>query len=335
MASSTFENIMRDLKNKVYYPIYLLMGDEPYYIDKVSDYIEDNLLDEAEKGFNQTVVYGNETEVMSIVDSAKRYPMMSNHQLVMVKEAQNLKKIEDLESYVENPLESTILVLCYKYKNLDKRKGVTKKIIEKGIVLESKKLYDNQIPEWIAGYVKQKGYAINPPTTIMLSEYLGNDLSKVENEINKVIINIPKGGEITKELVEKYVGISKEFNFFELNDAISNRNILKANKIISYFAKNPKDHPMVLSVTMLFGFFSKVLAYHFTQDKSQNNLASVLKVNPYFVKDYQLAARNYNPKQTVHIIALLREYDLKSKGVDNNSADDGELLKELVYKILH
>jgi DNA polymerase-3 subunit delta len=326
---------MRDLKNKVYSPVYCLMGEEAYYIDKISDYIEHHVLDEAEKSFNQTVVYGNESDVSSIIDSAKRYPMMSNYQVVMIKEAQNLKKIEALESYVDNPLDSTILVLCYKYKSLDKRKSFTKKVIKNGIVFESKKLYENQVPDWINGYVKQKKHTINPPATMMLSEYLGNDLSKIANEIDKTIINIEAGAEITKDLIEKYVGISKDFNFFELNDAISSRNILKVNKIINYFAKNPKDHPFVLSVGMLFSFFSKVLAYHFTTDKSKNNLASVLKINPFFVKDYQLAAQNFNPKKTVHIIELLREYDLKSKGVNNVSASDGELLKELTFKILH
>lgn len=326
---------MRDLKNKVYHPIYCLMGEEPYYIDKISDFIEHKVLDEAEKGFNQTVVYGNETEISAIIDSAKRYPMMSNYQVVMVKEAQNLKKIEELESYIDNPLDSTILVLCHKYKKIDSRKSFAKKMAQKGIVFESKKLYDNQIPEWISKYISKKKYTISPQATLMLAEFLGNDLSKIENEIDKTIINIPQGGEITKDAIEKYVGISKDFNFFELNDALSSKDILKANKIIQYFAKNPKDHPLVVCIGMLFGFFSKVLMYHFTQDKSQNNISATLKVHPFTVKNYQLAGRNYTPKKTVEIIELLREFDLKSKGVENVSANDGELLKELTYKILH
>ena len=311
------------------------MGEEPYYIDKISNFIEHQVLDEGEKGFNQTVVYGNETDINNIIDAAKRYPMMANYQVVMIKEAQNLKKIEELEHYISNPLESTILVICYKYKKIDKRKNFAKLLTQKGIMFESKKLYDNQIPDWINAHVSKKNYRISPPATMMLSEYLGNDLSKIENEIEKITINIGEGQEITKDLIEKYVGISKDFNFFELNDAISKRDILKVNKIINYFGKNPKDHPFVLSVGMLFSFFSKVLAYHFTTDKSKNNLASVLKINPFFVKDYQLAAKNYNPKKTVRVIELLREYDLKSKGVNNVSAKDAELLKELTYKILH
>lgn len=311
------------------------MGDEPYYIDKIADYIEKNVLDESEKSFNQTVVYGNDTDVHQVIDAAKRYPMMSNYQVVMVKEAQQLKKIEELDSYLDNPLNSTILVLCHKYKTIDKRKSFAKKLATKGVLFESKKLYENQIPDWINKYVLKKGYKISPPTTMLLSEYLGNDLSKIENEVSKIIINLKKGDEITTDDVEKYVGISKDFNFFELNKAVGIRDIKKANNIVHYFSKNPKDHPIVVTIGMLYAMFSKILMLHYTMDKSPNNLASILKVAPYFVKDYQIAARNYNGNKTVQVISLLRTYDLKSKGVGNVSASEGELLKELIYKIMH
>ncbi len=330
-----FEQIIGDLKNKIYYPVYFIAGEEPYYIDEISDYIEGNVLTDIEKEFNQTVIYGRETDVQAIISYAKRYPMMANYQVVIVKEAQDVQKIEELISYLENPLDSTLLVINYKYKKIDKRKSFFKQIDKKGVLFESKKLYDNQIAGWINSYVRERGYDITPKASAMLTEFLGADLSKVVNEISKLILNIPEKATINDELVERNIGISKDFNIFELQNAIGTRNILKANQIANYFAANPKENPLVKTITILFGYFSKLMIYHQLKDKSRNNAASALSINPFFVKDYQVASRNYNFQKLTKIISYLKEYDLKSKGVNNISTTDGELLKELLFKILH
>ncbi len=328
--------LLKDLKNKVYHPVYFLSGEETYYIDQVSDYIEDNVLDATEKDFNQTILYGKETDVTTIISEAKRYPMMANHHVVIIKEAQLLsRQIDQLEPYIDNPTPSTILVICYKYNIIDGRKKFGKKVKEKTVYLETKKLYDNKIPDWISAYLKDKSYTITIPAATLIAEFLGTDLSKIANELNKLIINVPEGIEITPELVEKNIGISKDFNAFELNKAIGVKNILKANQIVNHFAKNDKDHPLVVTVGLLYTFFSNILKYHYTADKSKNNIAALLKVNPFFVGEYQVAAHNYPIKKAVKVIEYLRDYDLKSKGVDNASTSDGELLKELVFKILH
>ncbi|MCD4729302.1 MAG: DNA polymerase III subunit delta [Bacteroidales bacterium] len=330
-----FEQILNDLKNKIYYPAYFLAGEESYYIDQISDYIEDNVLTDVEKEFNQTVIYGRETDVQSIISNAKRYPMMANYQVVIVKEAQEIKNIDELLPYIENPLDSTLLVINYKYKKIDKRKSFFKQIGKKGVLFESKKLYDNQIAGWINSYVRERGYDITPKASAMLTEFLGTDLSKVVNEITKLILNVPEKATINDELVERNIGISKDFNIFELQNAIGGRNILKANQIGNYFAANPKDNPLVKTTTILFGFFSRLMIYHQLKDKSRNSVASALSINPFFVKDYQMATKNYNLQKLSGIISLLKEYDLKSKGVNNISTTDGELLKELLFKILH
>ncbi|TXB66612.1 DNA polymerase III subunit delta [Vicingus serpentipes] len=330
------KQILTDLKNKVYHPVYFLSGEEPYYIDIVADYIEDNILDAGEKEFNQTIVYGKETDMITIISEAKRYPMMSNHNVVIVKEAQHLEKeIDKLEAYLEQPTPSTILVFCYKYKTLDGRKSVTKKIKKQAVLLESKKLYDNQVPDWINGYLKSKKYTISPHASALIAEFLGTDLSKVANELNKLIINVPPGTEITPELVEKNIGISKDYNSFELNKAIGTKDVLKANKIVYHFAKNQKDNPLPMTIGILYSFFTNILNYHYAKDKSRNNIASLLRINPFFVQEYQVAAKNYNIKKAVKVIEYLRDYDLKSKGVNNTSATPGDLLKELVFKIIH
>ncbi len=335
-----FKQIIADLKKKVYYSVYLLMGEEPYYIDEISNFIEKNVLTDTEKEFNQTILYGKDTDVITIISNAKRFPMMANYQVVIVKEAQNIKDLFDdknLIHYIKNPLESTILVLCYKYKKYDKRRVFAKAISasKKGILFESKKLYDNQIPTWISNFLKQKEYSISPKAVMLLAEYLGTDLSKIANEIGKLIINIPKNLEITPEHIEENIGISKDFNYFELQKALGKKDIFKANQIVNYFASNQKEHPLVVTIPILYTYFSKTLIYHCLNDKSRNNVASVLSINPYFVMDYQIAGRNYNIKKIITIISYLREYDLKSKGVGSISTSKGELLKELVFKILH
>ncbi len=331
----TFEEIIGNLKKKIYHPIYFLMGDETYFIDKISDFISDNVLTDAEKGFNQTILYGKDTEAHNIIANARRFPMMSNYQVIVVREAQNIKKIEDLESYAKNPLNSTILVLNYKYKTIDKRKTFAKLIDQKGVLFEAKKIYDNQLPAWIINYLKNQNYTIAPQAAAMISEYLGADLSKVTNELDKLIISVPAGTQITPDHVEKNIGISKEFNVYELQNALGERNLLKANQIINYFGANPTANPIPVTITGLFSYFSKILNYHFLEDKSQNNVASVLQVHPFFVKTYISAAKNYNIKKLVEIISILREYDMKSKGWGNVSASPADLQREMIYRILH
>lgn len=330
-----FDQILSDLKNKIYYPVYFLAGEESYYIDEISDYIEEHVLTDVEKEFNQTVIYGRETDVLSIISNAKRYPMMANYQVVIVKEAQDIKDIDDLLPYIENPLDSTLLVINYKYKKIDKRKSFYKQVAKKGVLFESKKLYDNKIAGWINNYVKEKGYEITPKACVMLTEYLGSNLSKVVNEISKLILNVPENATINDELVERNIGISKDFNIFELQNAIGTKNILKANQIANYFAANSKENPLIKTVSILYGYFTKLMIFHQLTDKSRNNVASALSVNPFFVQDYQVAARNYSLQKLIKIIDLLKEYDLKTKGVNNISTSDGELLKELLFKILH
>lgn len=334
--ASTYEEIMSDLKNRIFRPVYFLAGEEPYYIDLITEYIEDKVLPEAEKAFNQIILYGDDTSVPAIIDTSKRFPMMSSHQVIIVKEAQTIKKIEDLAVYVEKPLVSTILVINYKYKSLDKRTRLYKQLESSAVYFESAKLRDYQVPQWIDRYLMLKGIKTEPNASAMLTEYLGTDLHKIVNELDKLLITLPAGKPvITTDLIEKNIGISKDFNNFELQKAIGDRNIYRANMIVRYFADNPKDNPVNLTIASIFSFFSKLLTYHYLPDKSKNNVASVLKINPFFVKDYETAAARYDARRTVHIIGLLRTYDMKSKGYGDLSSPPGDLLKELAYKILH
>jgi len=332
----TFEEIFSSIKKQKYAPIYFLMGEESFYIDKITDYILENALPEAERDFNQTVFYGKDSDIANIIDTARRFPMMATRQLVVVKEAQQLKNIELLDSYIKNPLKSTILVINYKYKSLDKRKAFTKNVAQFGILFESKKIYENQIPDWIKKYTSSLKLKIDTKASILLSEFLGNDLSKISNELEKLSINIAQGNTITADDIEKNIGISKDFNNFELQNALGKRDVVKANQIINYFSTNEKNNPIFVSIALLHSYFSKILKYHFLKNKTNDKLvASALGVNPFFVKDYKSAARIYNPKKLVSIINLLREYDLKSKGIGNVSSKNGDLLKELIFKTLH
>jgi DNA polymerase-3 subunit delta len=332
----TYEEIISDLKNRIFKPVYFLAGEEPYYIDLITDYIQEKVLPESEKAFNQIVMYGDDTNISSIIDTARRFPMMSSHQVLIIKEAQSLKKIEDLVIYLEKPLLSTILVFCYKYKTIDKRTKLFKVLESHGVYFESARVRDYLIPPWIERYLMLKGIKTDPSASAMLTEYLGTDLHKIVNELDKLIITLPAGKPvITTEIIEKNIGISKDYNNFELQKAIGDKNILKANMIVHYFADNPKDNPIMLSIASLFGFFSKLLTFHYLTDKSRNNVAAVLKVNPFFVKDYESAASKYNVNKTVYIISLLRTFDLKSKGFCDPGTDPGDLLKELVFRILH
>ncbi len=312
------------------------MGEEPYYIDKISDYIEDNVLEEAEKGFNQMVLYGRDINVEDIVSNAKRFPMMAERQVVIVKEAQDLaRQIEKLAAYADNPQPSTVLVLNYKYKKIDKRKALYKSIKKTGVVYESKKLYENQVADWIRRVLSGQNYSITPKAAQMLVEFLGTDLSKISNELDKLKIILPKGTEITAEQIELNIGISKDYNNFELRKAIGERNTLKAFQIVNYFADNPKDNPMVVTVSLLFSFFSQLLQLHGLSDKNPRNVASALKINPYFVNEYISAARNYPMRKVSAIVETLRDFDVKGKGVGANAIPQGDLLKELLVKIFN
>jgi DNA polymerase-3 subunit delta len=347
--------ILLDLKRKIFKPVYFLSGEEPYYIDLISDYIENNALDEADREFNQNVIYGKDVDLAGVLSLAKQFPMMSEYQVVIVKEAQNLKELNKSAGgdeddspksvssglahqfihYLTQPQPSTILVFCYKYKTLDKRSALAKAIQKNSVYLESNKLYDNQLPDWISNYVKDSGYTISPKAAFLMAEFLGNDLSKITNEISKLFISLKHGSEITNELIQNNIGISKDFNVFELQDALAKKDILKANRIANYFAENEKEHPAVMTLSSLYGYFSKILKFHFLADKSKFAAAQALGINPYFVDGYAKAAANYNTAKLKYIFACLKECDLKSKGVDNSSIPSGELLKELVYKILH
>jgi DNA polymerase III subunit delta len=330
------KQIVADIKSRNFRPIYFLMGEEPYYIDKVSSFIEKNILEVTEQEFNQTILYGRDTSIGDIVSHAKRYPMMAEYQVVIIKEAQDLSRsIEKLITYVQNPQTSTILVINYKYKKIDKRKALYKALRKKCVVFESKKLYENQVVDWVRRILSPRGYNISPKASQILVEYLGNDLNKINNELGKLTLVVPKDSEITPELIEEHIGISKDYNNFELRKAIGEKNMQKALKIINYFSDNSKDNPMVVTVSLLFSFFSQILHLHGLQDRSPRAIASALKVNPYFVNEYILASQNYPMRKVSQVIATLREFDLKSKGVGSSALPQGELLKELIIRILY
>ena len=331
-----YEEIISDIRKRIFKPVYFLAGEEPYYIDLITDYIEQNVLPESERSFNQMVIYGEDTTVSNIIEISRKYRMMASHQVIIVKEAQVLKKIDDLLIYVEKPLLSTLLVINYKYKTLDKRTKLFKLLGNQGVYFESNRLRDYQIPGWIDRFLMSQGIKSDPRASAMLTEFLGNDLHKIANELNKLIITLPKNKPvITTGLIEKNIGISKDYNNFELQKAIGERNILKANMIVQYFAANPKDNPITLTIASLSSYFSKLLTYHYLTDKSKNNAAAALKINPFFVRDYEIAASKYNVTRTLQAISLLRIFDMKSKGFGDMGSEPGDLLKELVYKILH
>lgn len=333
----TFEQIVSDIKSRKFKPLYLLMGDEPYYIDELTSLFVDSVLPEEEKDFNQTILYGMETDVKSVITSARSFPMMSDYQLIVIKEAQNLSKIEELDIYAKNPLSSTILVLNYKNGTLDKRKKLYAELEKHGVIFESKKIPEYKIPGFITSYVQTKGLGIDQKSAQMLSDYLGSDLSKLTNEIAKLLIAIPTGQKrITAELIEENIGISKDFNNFELLKAVVEKDIYKINQVADYFQKNPKNNPLVMTMSVLFNFFSNLMVCYWAKNKTEQGIASELGFrNPYQAKDYVIALKNYKAVKCMEVISLLRSYDAKSKGVGNVSASDGELLKELLYKIAH
>lgn len=333
----THDVILRDLKNKIYHPVYLLEGEEPYYIDLVSDYIEHHLLPESERSFNQTILYGKDTTANEIRQRAMNYPMFSNYQVIIVKEAQMLKKWDDLLSYVEKPVKTTILVLCHRYENFDKRTKVAKALQSTGVLMTTKKLYENQVPDWIHHYLEGKGFKIQHEAAGLIVEYVGNELSRVSNELEKLILNVKPGKEITTDDIEENIGISKEYNTFELNKALGLKDIVKANRIVNYFGVNTRSNPLVLTMGSLYTYFSKIYLFHQLKPKSDAEMASMLSLRPMpiILNEYRASAKNFPAHKVEQVMQLLHEYDLRSKGVNDTGSKEGALLKELVYKILH
>ncbi len=333
----SFEEIKGAILNKRFMPVYVFQGDENYFIDQLTDLLIANVLEDHERDFNQTILYGMETDAATVINACKRYPMMSERQLIVVKEAQNLKNIEELVHYVGHPLHSTVLVINYKYGKLDGRKKLSSEVQKMGILFESKKMYENRIPGFITSYLQQKQVTIDGKSAQLLTDYLGTDLSKLTNEMDKLVISLPeKQQRITPDLIERNIGISKDFNNFELQKALASRDVLKANRIIRYFEQNPKNNPLVVTLTVLYTFFSNLMICHFETNKSNAHLMSVLGFRfDMQLTDYLNALRIYNATKTMQIISLLRECDAKSKGIDNTSTGMGDLLKELVFKIMH
>jgi len=333
----TQEDILNEIKKGFIKPIYFLWGDEPYFIDQISDYIEKNVLNDAEKSFNQTVLYGRDVDIKDIISIAKRFPMMADHQVIIIKEAQDLSRnIDQLESYLDNIVPSTVLVFNYKYKKPDNRKTVFKKMAKVGVMFESKTLYDNQIPTWINLYLKARGYQIEPKAAAMLLEFLGTDLGRIANELSKLFIVLPKETTISTKNIEENIGINKDYNNFELRKALGSKNVIKSNQIINYFAQNPKANPTVLTLSLLNNFFTQLLQLHSLPNKNDKTaVATLLKVSPFFVGDYMEAGKNYPMRKVSEIIGHLRDADMKSKGVGARDIDQSDLLKELIFKILH
>ena len=333
----TYEDIAKNIKNGKFAPVYLLMGEEDYYIDRISDYIVEKALDENEKEFNLTIMYGLDTDVASIVNNAKRYPMMSEHQVVVVKEAQNIRAWDDLSFYLQKPLESTILVICYKHGTMDKRKKIVAEIEKKGVVFESKKLKENMLPAFITTYLKRRKMEIEDKAAEMMADFVGNDLNRMAGELDKLIITMPAGkSRITPEEIERNIGISKDYNNFELKNALIARDTLKANKIVKYFNDNPKNNPIQPTLTILFNYFSNLMVAYYAPKRSDNGVAAYLGLkSPWQAKEYLAGMKAYSGVKTMNIITQIRLCDAKSKGIGNVSLSQGELLRELVYFILH
>lgn len=333
----TCDDILRELRSKQYRPIYYLMGEEAYYIDLISDYILDNVLTDTEKEFNLSVVYGADVDIATVINAAKRYPMMSEHQVVIVKEAQSIRNIDELSYYLQKPLRSTILVMCHKHGVLDRRKKLAAEIEKVGILFESKKLKEAQLPAFITSYMKRKGVDLEPKATSMLADFVGTDLSRLTGELEKLIITLPKGQtRVTPEQIERNIGISKDYNNFELRSALVERNVLKANQIINYFEKNPKTNPLQMTLSLLFGFYSNLMLAYYAPEKSEQGIASFLGLkSPWQAREYQTAMKRYSGVKTMQIIGEIRYTDAKSKGIGNSSLTDSELLRELIFKILH
>lgn len=334
----TFDTVMRDLKARKFAPVYYLMGDEAYYIDQISDWIAENVLQPEERDFNQTIVFGSDVTAAQVVDLAKRYPMMAEKQVIIVKEAQNIKNTEAIEAYVQKPAPTTVLVFCHKNGSLDKRKRLSGLIDKAGVLFESKKLKEAYLPSFIDSYLRAKGVSIDQKSTQIIADSIGADLSRLASELDKIIISLPENDRrVTPEVVESQIGVSKDFNGFELRDAIVNRNVFKANQIIDYFDKNPKAGSIYAFLPLLFNYFQNLMvAYYCPKRNNPNDLAQFLDLkSSWGAQQYMTGLRNYTAMKTMQIIHKFREMDAKSKGLDNPSTPPGELMKELVFFILH
>lgn len=337
MAKYTYESIMSELRNGIYHPVYYLMGEEGYFTDRITDYIIENSLTEVERDFNLTVFYGLETDINTIINTAKRFPMMAERQVVVVKEAQVLKDLDPLVFYLQNPQPTTVLVFAHKNGSIDKRKKVATELDRKGVVLDTKKYKDDHLPSFITSYLNEKGLKADPKSVLMLRESIGADLARIAGEIDKLSISIPRGtSAITPELVEEHIGISKEYNNFELQNAIINKDIYKANKIINYFAQNPKKNPIQMTLALLFSFFSNLMMCYYAPEKTERGIMEFLGLkNSWGVSDYMKAMRNYRAMHVLEILHLIRLADAQSKGAEGVQMPDGEIMRELLYKILH
>jgi len=335
------KKILTELKSRKYAPVYFLQGEETYYIDLISDHIEQNVLNESEKGFNQVILYGKDVTMATVLTNARRFPMMAERQVVIVKEAQEILDLNKetgsklLLDYLSKQVPSTVLVFCHKHKNLDKRRELGKKIDKLAVTLTTKKCYDNQLPEFVTEYVREKKVSIDDRAILALCEFVGNDLHRLANEIEKLIISLPKGESITLEQVINQVGVSKEYNIFELQRAILYKDVLLANKIVNYFESNTRKNPIIPVVAFLYSIFSKILVATQAKDQSDKGLVSELKVSPYAVRDYTMALRHYPQQKIIDNISLLRDADLKLKGVNNGSADEGQIFRELVWRLMN
>ncbi len=335
----TYDSIMTDLKAGQYAPIYYLMGEESYYIDKISDYIAEHALAPEERDFNQTIMFGSDVNAAQVADAARRYPMMAERQVVIVKEAQNIKQTDQLEKYFKKPMKSTVLVLCHKNGTIDGRKReYVKTIREAGVLFESKKLRDRDLPAFIEKYLKQREVSIDPKSTQLIADAIGTDLSRLTGELDKVILSLPETDKrVTPEVVEEQIGVSKDFNTFELRDAIVNRNVYKANLIVKYFNNNPKAGSLYQILPLLFNYFQNLMiAFYSPKKQSQEGVAEWLELrSPWAAKDYMTGMRNYSGMKVMQIISKIRETDAKSKGLDNPNTPAEELLRELIFYILH
>ena len=330
----TVQSILNEIKAGDIRPLYFLMGEEAFFIDQISTFIETSVLDETQRGFDQTTIYGKDTSIDAIVSSAKRFPMLAERQVIVVKEAQNLSRtIEDLLTYVKNPQQTTTLVICYKYKSIDKRKALYKALSKAHVVFESKKIYDSNIPSWISGELQKMNLKITPKASYLLSEFLGNDLAKISNELSKLQLVMGDNDLITPELIQVNIGISKDFNNFELQKAIAQLDQKKAYQIVRYFSENPNQHPMVLTVATLYSFFSKLMILHTVNDRNPKVLSRAIGVNPYFLNDYTAAAKNFPMRRISSVFQTLRTIDVKSKGVGAN-LKPLDLYQELIFRIL-
>jgi len=337
----TENEILASLRKKEYAPIYFLQGEEPFYIDQISSYIEENAISEAEKGFNQTIMYGKDSSMAQVIGNAKRFPMMAEKQVVIVKEAQYLQDFKNeegrdmLEAYCKNPVPSTILVFCHKYSSLNGSTKLAKALKKESVLLSTKALRDYQLAGWIKSYMDSIGIRATDKAIQLLADHIGTNLERLTNEINKLLINVDKSTVIDDNHIAKYVGINKDYNVFELQKAIVFKDVVKANKIVKYFGANPKEHHPIPIIALLYGFFTRVLKAHTATDKSQKGLTTYLKVSPFAVKDYVSAARNYSMGKVLQNIGFLHRADLVVKGVESSQIKEGEILKQLVFELLH